>query len=376
MFYSPSSAASVEPQASSTTSLSLAFSTTGKPGTWRQNLTVSAGSKLYVQMAYDNRGTIALRDASIYSRLPAGFKLVPNSTQSCVSPSSSETICNLSRGQGGALNESQIWSNSTLTVAPDAGLFDTPSDARSGLLDIGKVAFLNLVKCSYYNTRTGNTDNVFGFAPANQARAQTLCGQGSGEVVLRTANSAVYPTNIVGKSYVNMQVCDYINWAVNGGNTDEAVGTAPWNLPLSLSCGQFANPAIQLRLPHSSVETAYHRGFRYLRFLDAQYENISTGNTDDALSLTAALEPLLTMPFAEGEGNIRLSRERSLVQNIDLLDKARGKGFIQFQVVVPSLGGRYGMNATLSSSSVSSVSDAFGSVTTNSRSCLRRRRSR
>ena len=348
--------------------LSLKFSNTGQAGSWRSSVSVPPGGKVFVQVLYDNRGSVPFRDASIYSNLPSGFSLVQGTTQTCLTPSANETICNSTRGQGGPIDEGQVWANnSCLTIAPDAGLFDTLPSARSGLLDIGKIAFLNLVKCSYINTRNGNTDNIFAFAPGNKVRSQSLCGPGTSAIPLRSANSGVYPTNIVGRSYVNMQVCDYINYAVNGGNTDEVIGTAPANLPLFLSCGNFSNPSIQLRPEHSSVETAYHRGYRYLQFLDGQYENLSTGNTDDALKLTAAQSPLLGMPFGEGQGNIRLSRERSLVQNIDLLDRSRGKGFVQFQIRAPITPRRYVMRATLSTSSDSTVREGAGSITVSRR---------
>jgi len=90
---------------------------------WSTHPTVAPGAKLRVRAWYDNQDSKVANSVSVRTALPAGFRLVPASTEVCMSPATSRPedpdasldFCAKPR-------ESAVWSNRTLTVSPTNGL--------------------------------------------------------------------------------------------------------------------------------------------------------------------------------------------------------------------------------------------------------------
>ena len=125
------------------------FSTDGRA--FSDDLSVSQGEEVVVRISYDNTGNAEATNAQAGITLPAGISLVADSTRTALTPAESEIVLNTDFGQSGAINESAVWSGSTLTISPQAGLYAQAVDATSGVLEIGKLRYINLHDIHYFN---------------------------------------------------------------------------------------------------------------------------------------------------------------------------------------------------------------------------------
>ncbi|MEV4926562.1 hypothetical protein [Streptomyces roseoverticillatus] len=79
-----------------------------------------------------------IRNASVTTSLPSGTTLTPDSTQDCLSPSTSDPA--LPSGPdtcGETVNDAAVWSGANLTTSPTAGIQGRSTTATSGDLTTG-----------------------------------------------------------------------------------------------------------------------------------------------------------------------------------------------------------------------------------------------
>jgi hypothetical protein len=281
-------------QASAATTNTLLYST-DSGATWSPNVTAAAGSTVLVREWYDNSDPAAHSSESLTTGVPAGFSLVPGSTKVCTSPATTNPSApNSSQDTCAASNESAVWSGQNLTVSPTNGLYGQPNNLTSGILNLGQKRDLNLNQCVYYNGTSLYTNTVndnptplyrTGTNASNTPQSTVNCGPGAPPGwVLYPNDTAVQAIDLLGNRYLNLNQCVYYNGTALYTNTVNdnptplyRTGTNASNTPQStVNCGPGAPPGWVL------------------------YPN------DTA------------------------------VQAIDLLDTARGAGFVQFAITAPS----------------------------------------
>ena len=307
------------------------FSTDGT--TFSDDLSVAPGDDVWVRVNYDNTGDIAASSAQAGLTLPAGVSLIADSTRTALTPTSSEIVTNEDSGQSGPIDESAVWSGSTLTISPQAGLYAQPGDAASGVLEIGKLRYINLHDGHYFNGIerffvTADPDivgtNVSNTLDAAAAAAGVVGAYGNAGQELRSAE-------LLGQRYLNYHECHY-NFLTDHILKD-ADGTATGTsntVDAAFNCAGTAGAHILH--PDSHVENFDLSGHRYLNLHEGRYisggdlisVNIGTGvsntsNTPDASPLSPATFGAYTLNDSD-------------FLALDTLDSTRGAGFVEFKI--------------------------------------------
>ncbi|MEV4502967.1 hypothetical protein [Streptomyces klenkii] len=79
-----------------------------------------------------------IRDASVTTSLPSGAPLIPNSTQDCLSPRTTDPARPSGPDTcGETVNDAAVWSGVNLTISPTAGIEGRSTSATSGDLTAG-----------------------------------------------------------------------------------------------------------------------------------------------------------------------------------------------------------------------------------------------
>ncbi|MFB7175976.1 hypothetical protein ACFCYM_35005 [Streptomyces sp. NPDC056254] len=348
--------------------------------TWSNNVAAAPGAQVLTRAWYNNDLMTPVSGASIQTDIPAGFTLVPNTTRTCLSPSTTdptmpgtEQVCSTDSGQGGMVDDGSVWSGSTLTINPTAGLFGQPAsgipDAQSGYLATGKTRYVNLSKCGYYwaagsdnwstVTDISNSGALFdsGTSVSNTPATAPECGAGDGTSTYNATNSGYAALDLLGNKYVNLMQCDYYwaagsdNWAnvtdiANGGalfdsgtNTSNSPATAP-------TCGAGDG---------TSTYTAVNSGYAALDMLNNRYLNlmqcgyywgagsdnwysvvdISNGGTLFDSGTNASNSPATAPTCGTGDGASTHIPMNSGYAALDTLDTTRGRGFVEFRMTAP-----------------------------------------
>ncbi len=318
---------------------------------------VDPGAAVTVRLVYNNRTSAAVTNASVRALLEAGFTYVSGTTRNCITPAPGEIVCNDSPGQAGAINEASVWSSSTdLTISPTAGLYDISPGQRQGVFEMGKKRYLNFQNCDYALVNGSNTDDIYGFQPGNVRIDAVTCGPGGNGTYHRSAQSLRNVVDLIARRYANMQDCDYA--LMNNLNTDDIVNFAPSNTPFTaLTCGTSTDPNVYYRAANSLFAAGDHLGKRYLNFSDCDYINLSNSNTDDVVTLHPSNTPLTSYVCGGAVPGTAFRAQNSMFDPLDLLDTARGSGYIQFRMRAPQNPGVYTVTSTVSGNGISAVTD-------------------
>ena len=389
--------AMASPAAAATTT-SLLYST-DNGATWSANATVAPGASVPVRAWYDNSDAIARPGAQVSTSLPPGFTQVPGSTVVCLNPSTTnpampnyaEVVCNNTAGQGGAINEGAVWSWWTLGISPTAWLFGQSTGQTAGTLEIGKKRYINLHQCDFAFQGPGMQDNVTnvlaaspssavnpawhaGTNTANTADAAAVCGGGTGQYQPNPGAglNGAQALDLLGKRYLNLHQCDF---AFQGPAMQDNLSNVSAVLALlgSQSCmacghqhrqhcgrgrvcgggtGQYQpNPGAGL----NGAQALDLLGKRYLNLHQCDFAFQGPAMQDNlnnhlAASPTSAVNPAWyagtnTANTADtaavcggGTGQYQPNPGAGLngAQALDLLDTARGRGFVQFQMTAPN----------------------------------------
>ncbi len=339
--------------------------------TWSTSAPVPAGQTVLVREYYNNATAQANNGVSITASLNSGFSLVPGTTKVCLNPGttnptapSTELACNTDPDQSGPIDEGVAWSGSSLTISPSAGLFGQSTAATSGVLVAGTKRYLNLEQCNYYGAvrdsspyfipRGSTPDLFFGAATgaSNSAQPSVTCALGFIGYPYQPINSGVENIALLGHRYLNLEQCNYFGsagdstaYAVSRGSTPNALygsGTAASNTtPSSPVCGP-GGGGYPFQAINSGVQDVDLLGNRFLNLEQCNYYGTSRDSTPYVVSRGTTANPLYGTGTTASNGTLhaatcgpgavayRYQPLNSGVENIDLLDKTRGQGFVQF----------------------------------------------
>ncbi|WP_406510444.1 hypothetical protein [Streptomyces sp. NBC_00212] len=117
----------------------LLFSADGG-ATWSSDVSTSSGATVLARIwSYNDTGA-TIHNASVTTSLPSGTTLIPNSTQDCLSPSTTDPAWpsgDSSETCGGPVTDAAVWSGNKLTTSPTAGIQGRSTTATSGDLTTG-----------------------------------------------------------------------------------------------------------------------------------------------------------------------------------------------------------------------------------------------
>jgi hypothetical protein len=356
--------------AQAATTSNLLYSTDGG-ASWSSSASVEPGDNVLVRQWYNNDGAANETNARITTTLPTGFSLVGGSTKVCLNPSTtvvaspdnSELLCEDS-------NEVAVWNGSDLQVSPSAGHYGESNGSTSGDLAFGRKRYLNLQSCAYRNPSTwfnavipapSGGAQFDGLTNVSNTAATTLqCGAAgtadSLTYTLATDSSGFEVLPLLGRKYLNLSQCSYLydgqdwysGWTTTaaggsaydaGTNTSNTPGTGP-------DCG--GTTAGYSYQPNSSGFQALELNARYLNLSQCTYwDSVDTswytsinptpygGALFDAgtnVSATPDTEPTCGAP----SGGYSYGSTTSAVAALDLLDNARARGYVQYEITAPT----------------------------------------
>ena len=201
----------------------LLYSTDGG-ATWSPDVTVGPGGTVLARAWYDNDDTSAYDDTYVGTSLPAGFSLVPGTTQVCKSPlTTNPTSPNDGEDVCAASDEGAVWSGQDLQVSPTAGLFGQSNADTTGILEMGKVRYVNLHECAYASAANNDwltwsavarPSGVYqnGSNVSNSPDSAATCGPGSAQHVLSGSGTAA-AYDLLDNRYLNLHECAYVSAA-------------------------------------------------------------------------------------------------------------------------------------------------------------------
>jgi hypothetical protein len=197
----------------------------------------------------------------------------------------------------------------TLQTSPSAGFFGQSTDARSGLLEMGKYRFVSEQKCAI----PGVQDEIFTRAPAYNTPLVgkfDSTGNNCAATVAGTFVSA-YNVPISGQRYISLQVC-----AIPGNLNELFLDGQPVNS--TSNCGETVAGTMVSRNVMDLL------GNRYINV-----QNCAIPGVPNELFAWS------TSPNPDGSNNCAgtVAGSAASVFSIDLFDPSRGAGNIQYQIM-------------------------------------------
>ena len=350
----------------------LVFSVDGGT-TWSANVNAAPGQTVIAREYYDNDTNGTIDGAQVTTTLPTGFSLIAGSTEVCLNPGttdptnpSTERTCNSDTGQGGAIDEAAVWTGNSLAISPTAGIYGQPTNQTTGPLAMGKTRYLNLNQCNFgdsagasnlYTTwlDTSNAGGAFdaGTNVSNTTQASPNCGPGASGFVPEPVNDAVFPFDLLGHKYVNIDQCDYNspnNYSTlmdTANSSGFFTGTDSSNTPqTTVTCGSGAGTYVY-EPANSGVSSMDLLDNRYVNLdqCDYSFEQLYTtmvdttnggGAFDTGTGASNTAQTAVTC--GAGAGGYSQIPQNSGFLSLDTLDPTRGQGFVQWSMTAPSPG--------------------------------------
>ncbi len=318
-------------------------------------LAVAPGTDITVRLTYDNRMDRAGTDARIQAMIPAGFTLLPGTTKNCLHPTDSETLCNTSPGQMGPIVEQSVWNGSFLAISPTAGVEGVPPHETIGVLEMGRLHYLTLRSEGVANYENGNP-----YSPLNTRCAANISSRFENPYVnYAVPTSPTCPASgrdLFGQRWFIVRseaVANYEN-----GNPQPAVDTS---CILNISSHFQNTPVAQYAVPGNPSCPSYSQdtlGKRYYVMRSEAVANYENGNFQDPDMNSCAINissyftntPVATYAVPRNPSCPSVSH--------DLLDRTRGRGYIEFRMRASTVPGIYNLPATITGSEFTAASDA------------------
>ncbi|MBX3286244.1 MAG: hypothetical protein KF703_12925 [Actinobacteria bacterium] len=345
--------------ASAATTQDVVYSTDGGT-TWTTTPTVAPGATVLVRQWFDNTDDLHATAASETTTLPTGFTPT-GTTQVCLNPSTTTiTSPNGTELQCATADSGAVWSDTSLTISPTAGLFGQPATDTSGILAAGRKRYLSLDQCRWTNTTDNrrasiliDTADFTTNTGAGNATTTSSCVKVTGAAwTAATANNALTNYSLFARRYVNLHQCRWrtgVNniqaWNQNGTDTDYRAYSNTSN-----SADTAVNCTPGLSFPFESGPS----GVQALDVLTNRYLNLHQCRWADPGSdnrLTAAINTSATGNYVSGTNasntpdatrscttpsNWSLDASSSGLQVLDLLDTSRGKGYVEYSMTAPA----------------------------------------
>ena len=343
------------------------------------NVSLNQGGTVTVRLKFDNESNDTITGSNIKDSLPAGFTYVAGSAKNCLIPTAAETVCDSgTSAQKDALFNSLIATNG---VSPASGLYDandsgttgTSFGNNSGILEIGKKRYLNLHFCNYSNNTTSYseytnnpTQNQYatGTKVSNSIDSTVTCGSAGGGYNNTAQYSGIQNLDLLNNKYFNLNQCFYLNSA--NDNFTNIINTLPqftWNsgtntsntLQITNICGAAAY-GYSADTTKSEIKSLQLLGNRYINLAHCGYINSGVYNRVGAIDTildtqisanTSVSNTPATLVCGVG-GSIGTTEPAiSGMQTLDLIDKTRGKSYIEYKMIAPTTAGAYGTSANL-----------------------------
>lgn len=368
---SGSAMAIAAPATGDQTQANLLYSVDGGT-TWTDTVTAERGQQVLARLFYDTTKDTPVTGTSLTTQIPDGFTYVPGTTRNVLAPGSDVTTGTVGAETKAVAVTDSVWTGDNLQVSPSAGFNGESNASQTGTLRNGTKRYLNLHQCDFvlrsstgterdqfrYVTNLGGGNWGAGTNASNTADSAASCGAGGagdagGTWVLR--NSQVAALDLLGNRYVNLQECDYVMPSVGRGDVARWVtnlGGGNWGAPSTAAnapkaagdCGPGGtNNGLTWELNGDQVEVLDTLGNRYVNLHQCDYAIASdlTGNpryryTTNAGSATGNWAVGTNASNAAdaaalcGPGSAGWELNGQGVRALDLLDAARGQGFIEF----------------------------------------------
>ncbi|OLE26086.1 MAG: hypothetical protein AUG49_09070 [Catenulispora sp. 13_1_20CM_3_70_7] len=339
--------------------------------TWSANPTVAPSATVLVRAWYNNSDPVEYTGAQVSTTLPSGFTLAPNSTMVCLNPTTpagseatptlteadgttSSLVCNTSTGQSGAINEAAVWTGSTLTISPTAGLFGQPTGATSGVMEFGKKRYFNMNNCDRQIsgngpqlmtsiTAPGLGPYVAGSNVSNSEDTTPTCPAAPGWPINLQGTQAL---DLLGKRYLNMNNCDR-QISGNGPQLTTSI-TSPSLGPYQAGTNMKNTADTAPTCPAAPGWPVNISGNQPLDLLGNRYLNLNNcvrqiAGTGNGPQLTTTITSWSLGPYTAGTNMSNTPDTApscpaasgwplniSGTQAFDTLDTTRGAGFVQF----------------------------------------------
>lgn len=349
--------------AAAATATGLRYSTDGGT-TWTTSVHLAPGETALVRHWFDNAGSATEAAASLTTTIPESFSIVPDTTRVCLdpvsngpaAPASAETRCST------VLDDAALQAGQVLAVSPTAGLFGFSDGATSGPLAAGRTRFLNLHQCVTWNLNPAvKHTKALVLDDASQPPERTLSNVSntaqSGDPSCDTAEtlkpdmSGTKAFDLFANRYLNLGQCRWLGpdgrsntsfidttpaseWHVASGTSDSAAGPgcAPvpgWTLSADAS-GSAAFDLLENRYLH--LQSCYWAGQNGSHTVVVN-GSASTDWASGSEASNSAVGPEATCTTLPPDGTWFLGYGKS--QSFDLLDPARGAGFLTYEVAAP-----------------------------------------
>jgi hypothetical protein len=348
--------ASAAPGTGDGTTTNLLYSVNG--GAWSDTVTAQRGDTVTARLFYDTTKDSTVTGASLTTQIPDGFTYVPGSTRNVLAPGSNVATGAVGAETKAAAVADSVWSGDQLQVSPSAGFNGESNASQSGVLRNGVKRYLNLDECDYmYNGVHGNryVINAYGagqFATGtnvsnNRDTAATCGGGGSGWALY---GGTVTSLDLLGNRYVNLNECDYrlagddySRWVINNGQGGAWGGStnASNTIDGAAGCGPAGNDGNnEWSLRASTTSALDLLGNRYVNLHECDY--VETGGASnanrfvtnrpgaDAFATGTSTSPTPSASASCGVGGSGWSFNSGSLTVLDLLDTARGQGFVEF----------------------------------------------
>ncbi|MFI2363962.1 Ig-like domain-containing protein [Promicromonospora sp. NPDC019610] len=331
--------ASAEPGTGNGTTTNLLYSVNG--GAWTDSPVAQRGDTVTARLFYDTTREDTLTGVSLTSQIPDGFTYVAGSTRNVLAPGTNVLTGAVSNETKQSPVADSVWDGDTITVSPSAGFNGESNASQEGVLRNGVKRYLNLSECQYINA--GWSDRIVftaigtGTNAANTSGTGGSCGDRSGSGYALEGPPAVTPVDLLGNRYLNLNHCQYINTGWSDRIVYSATGTGTNTANTSgtgANCANREGSGYALEGPGPTPLDLV--GNRYLNLVQCQYINVQWNDRITYVSLgtgtNASNTPGTGANCANREGSGYALEGPGAVNAIDLLDTARGQGFIEFRM--------------------------------------------
>ncbi|MFE9235265.1 hypothetical protein, partial [Cellulosimicrobium funkei] len=336
-------AAQAAPATGDGTTANLLYSVNG--GAWSDTVTAQRGDTVTARLFYDTTKESTVTGASLSSQIPDGFTYVPGSTRNVLAPGSNVATGAVGAETKAAAVADSVWSGDALTVSPSAGFNGESNASQSGVLRNGVKRYLNLHQCGTSNGVDGSSSNVnsgwvrAGTNVSNSADTSASCAFGGAASGYTINERNVLPLDLLGNRYLNLHQC-----GISNGNDSSHVLVSAWASRTGTKTSNSADSAASCAFSSSGGYNLANRNVLSLDLLENRYVNLqqcTITNGVDA-STYAVTVPGWVRAGTNASNSIDASPDCALlggggycsnggiVQPLDLLDTARGQGFIEF----------------------------------------------
>jgi uncharacterized repeat protein (TIGR01451 family) len=297
------------------------------------SITVGSGQTVKVRLKYDTLNTSSSTGVNIADTLPSGFTYIPGSIKNCYVDASCVV-----------LNDSLV-SGSNISVAPGAGYFGYATNATSSNLELGRRKFVTQQDCRYNYVNGADNDNYYTYRiqfVSSTSNTATCPGAPNGSYT--TQNTSTIERNSTGFRYLAQTNCRY---SKSGDDVYGLFGVLSFQNSSSLAsnCSSVSGYTTTASTP--IVRDML--GFRYLHQRVCEYVNTGS-NVDrrglyDVISINNTATATATCNSISG-----YTTTTSTSLDYDMSDTARGYGYIEYDMLAPSLSGSYGTSVSMTGS--------------------------